>query len=157
LEEAHGPQIDVLLELAADRDQQIPERDMVGDRGPADGAEEDRIMPGNTRETVGGHHAAGALIEIAAPVELFPGEPEAVTLRRRFEHLARRGDHLLADAVALDHGDAKSGHGFLPLSRQVFRGSRDIVSIHSRAIASRSSVTASRDFSGEPILPCKYR
>src|SRR5262249_53449981 len=155
LEQADGPQIDVLLELAADRDQQIPERDMIGDRRPADGAEKDRIMPGYLRQAVSGHHAAGALIEVAAPVERLPGKREAVTLRRRFEHLARRGDHLLADAVALDHGDTKSGHGFLPLSRQVFQGCRDIVSIHSRAMASWSSATASRDFSAEPILPCK--
>src|SRR5262249_32049133 len=113
--QADGPEIDVLLELATDRDQQIPERDMVGDRGPADGAEEDRIMPGNAREAVGGHHMAGALIEVAAPVERLPGKREAVTLRRRLQHLAGRGDDLLADAVALDHGDAKSGHGALPL------------------------------------------
>ena len=43
-QQPHRAQVDVLLEGAADRDQQAPERDVVGHAGEADRAEEDRVV-----------------------------------------------------------------------------------------------------------------
>src|SRR5690606_9342253 len=43
LEQSHRPQIDILVELATDRDEQPPERNVIGNPGEADGAEIDRI------------------------------------------------------------------------------------------------------------------
>ena len=42
-EEPDGPQVDVLVERAPDRDQEPPERQVVGHAGVPDGAEEDRV------------------------------------------------------------------------------------------------------------------
>ncbi len=61
------PQVHVLPEGAADRDQQAPQRHVVGHIRPADGAEEDRVAVAQGVERVGGHHAAGLDEVIAAP------------------------------------------------------------------------------------------
>ena len=65
--EPDRPQVHVLAERAADRDQQAPEPDVVGHVGPADGAEEDRVGRAQGVERVGRHHPAGLDEVVAAP------------------------------------------------------------------------------------------
>src|SRR5262245_50106977 len=44
-QQAHRPQVDVLIELAPDLEEQAPERDMIRhERRPADRAEKDRVV-----------------------------------------------------------------------------------------------------------------
>ena len=68
----HRPQVDVLLELPADRDQQAPERDVIGHVRKADRAEKDRVVVADLREPVVRHHRAGGTIAFAAPRKVLP-------------------------------------------------------------------------------------
>src|SRR5262249_459287 len=105
LQEAHRPQVHVLLEAAPDRDQETPERDVVGNAGPADRAQIDRVELAELIDAVLGHELAHLQKTVAAPVEMLPVEREAVLLRRRLEHPLALGHDLLADAIAGDDGD----------------------------------------------------
>ena len=60
LEDGDRPQVDVLPERPPDRDQQPPQRHVVGHPGPADRAEQDRVVPGQPVQPVVGHHRAAA-------------------------------------------------------------------------------------------------
>ena len=73
-QQPHRPQVDVLLEAAADRDQQPPQRDVVGHAGIADRAEKDRVVEAQLVEPVLRHHPAGLGVGLAAPVEFAPFE-----------------------------------------------------------------------------------
>ena len=105
LEQAHGAQVDVLLEAAADRDQQAPQRDVVGHAGPADGAQIDGVVLGDLVEPVGRHHGAGLGEALAGPVEMVPGVVDAEAGADRLQHADALRHHLVADAVAGDDGD----------------------------------------------------
>ena len=105
LEQPHGAQVHVLLEAAADRDQQAPQRHVVGHAGPADGAQEDGIVLGDLREPVGRHHGAGLGEALAGPVEMVPGVVDAEARAHRLQHADALRHHLVADAVARDDGD----------------------------------------------------
>ena len=114
--QAHRPQVDVLVELAAEQDQRSPQRDVIRHLGrPADRAEEDRVVPADLVLPVLRHHAA-VLGVIVAGGEIEPVLPqlEAEPLGGRLEHAHAFGHDLLADAVAGDDGDAINaigGHG----------------------------------------------
>ena len=105
LEQAHGAQVDVLLEVAPDRDQQAPERDVVGHARKADGAEVDRVVLADLVEAVVRHHLAGLLEGLAAPVEVVPLEGDVELAADRLQHLDALRHHLVADAVAGNDGD----------------------------------------------------
>ena len=78
-----GPQVDVLVEAAPELDQRAPQRDVVGHRRrPADGAVEDRLEAGQRLEPVLRHHAAGADVVVAVPVEMRERERDAEPSRR---------------------------------------------------------------------------
>jgi len=98
-----GAQVHILVEAAADRDEQAPERDVVRHPRPADGAEEDRIVPADALFPVLRHHAAVLEVVVAGrevePVEL---QREAVPLGDLLEDADALRHHLLADAVARD-------------------------------------------------------
>src|SRR5262249_7463889 len=118
---------------------------MVGHRRPADGAEEDGVMPANLPQAVGRHHPAPALLEIPAPLDILPGQLEAVAAGGHVEHDAGSGHHLLADAVAFDDRDAKLRHGSLRdwvLFGSMVAAECDIVSIHTHRAAPWSRVGA---------------
>ena len=107
----HRADVGVLLEAAADLDQQAPERDMVRHQGrEADRAQEDRVVVPDLVEPVLRHHAPVLDIVLAAPGQLVPLEREAELAARRLEHADALGHDLLADAVAGDHGDFMLGH-----------------------------------------------
>src|ERR1700730_10317801 len=73
-EQTNGPNIRVLTELAADRNQQAPERDVIWHPGMAHGAEKNGIEGTQLLEAIFGHHAAGLEICLTAPVEGVAGE-----------------------------------------------------------------------------------
>ena len=128
--EAHGAQVHVLLELPANRDQQAPQRHVVGNAGEAHRAEEDRVVMADGREAVLGHHPAVLRVIRAAPVLLVPHQGETELPRRRLEHALSLGHHFLADAVAGDHGNAMGRHdvGAKPRASSVGpRGARAVI------------------------------
>ena len=109
-EQAHGAQVDILLEAPADRDQQAPERDMVGHAGKADRAEEDGIEAGQPVEAVLRHEPAGLCIAFAAPVELGPVPLYAEAGAGGLQHPDAFRHDLPADAVAGNDSDTVAIH-----------------------------------------------
>src|SRR5207237_2263854 len=69
-EQAHGAQVDVLIESAPNWNQQAPQRDVVGDARIADRAQKHRVELLELLEAVFRHHAAGLRINLAAPVKM---------------------------------------------------------------------------------------
>ena len=70
-------------------------------------------------QAVVGHHPAGLLVVLAAPVELVPveGELAAGVLGEGVENAAAGGDDLLADSVGRDGSDAEClGGVHVPIS-----------------------------------------
>src|SRR5215831_17626171 len=105
MEEAHGSQIDVLLEAAADGNEQAPQRYMVRDARPAHGAEVDGVVLGDLFKTVGRHHGTGLGKPLAGPVVAVPGVVDPEPRSHRLEHAHALRHHLVADPVTWDHGD----------------------------------------------------
>src|SRR5262249_5460542 len=104
----HRPQIDVLIELAPPSHQRAPEGEVVWDLGgPADGAEEDRVMAADLLLPILRHHAA-ILFEIFDTGEVEPIELEgkAVFLGGLLKGAHALGRHFLADAIPRYDGDA---------------------------------------------------
>ena len=105
--QAHRPQVHVLLEVAAKRNQQAPQRNVIGHRRrPAGGAEKHRVVRAHLLEPVLRHHAAVLRVVIAAPVEFVELELDAEFARRGFEHAHAFRPGFLADAVAGNVGDS---------------------------------------------------
>ena len=61
-------QVHILVEAAADRDQQAPQRDVVRHVRPAHRAQQDRVRLRQALHAVGRHHRAGLLVGLARPV-----------------------------------------------------------------------------------------
>ncbi len=72
LEQPHGTDVGPQVEALADRQQQPPERDVVGDVGPPDGAEQDRIECEQALDRVRRHHHAVLDPVVGTPVEVAP-------------------------------------------------------------------------------------
>src|SRR5207245_2538852 len=92
-------------EFAADRNQQAPERHVVGHAGESHGAQEDRVVLADLGEAVLRHHLAVLLVVLAAPRLLVPGERETELPPRGFQHALAFGDDFHADAVSGDDCD----------------------------------------------------
>ena len=106
-----GADVGVLLEAAAQPDQEVPERDMVRhQRRQAHGPEEDGLVLPDLLQPVLGHHPAVLNVVVAAPGELVPLELEAELAARRLQHADAFRHHLFADAVAGDDRDLVLGH-----------------------------------------------
>ena len=110
--QAHRSEVYVLIEFAAELDQRVPQRDVIGNavRPPA-GAEEQAIVPTDPLLPVGGHPRADLVVLMAAPVELVERKLDAELATGRFEHTNSLRHDLPADAVAGDDCDAMSCHG----------------------------------------------
>ena len=104
--EPHWPDVRILAKFAADRNEQSPERDVIGHSGKSHRSQINRVVMANLREAVLGHHATGLLVVNAAPGKVIPREAEAVLLCGRVEDEHAWGDHFLADAVTGDGRDA---------------------------------------------------
>ena len=57
-EQPHRPQVDVLIEALAERQEQVPDGDVIGHRRRADRAEVDGVEGGEPLEAVFVHHPA---------------------------------------------------------------------------------------------------
>src|SRR3546814_19015524 len=89
----------------SDRQPQLPEGDVIGNLGIADGAEVDGIEAAQRGDAVLGHHAPAAPIAVGAPVEVLRLAGEAaIEAGHDIQHLEARGDDLGADTVAWDRG-----------------------------------------------------
>ena len=109
------PDIGVLHEGLADRQQQTVKRDRVRHpRRPADRAQEDRIETAQGLDAVLGHHPPGRQIGVAGPVETGRLEQPRGD---GFGHLQRGLHNRNTDAVTGDEGDLVS-HGGPRLSGQ---------------------------------------
>ena len=111
-------QVDILVEPPSDRDQHVPQRDVVGHARHADCAEKDRIAVGQAVQTVGGHDPAGPFVARTVPVERGPRQIDVEFCRGGLHDAQTLRDDLLADAVARDDGHAMRAHRALgPASR----------------------------------------
>ena len=110
LEQFGRAQVDVLVEAPPDRNQHVPQRDVVRHPRHSDRAEIDRIELRQPVEPVLGHDPAGLVVGRAIPVE--PGEierdPEAP--RRRLDRADAFRHDFGADAVAGDDRDPVPAH-----------------------------------------------
>ena len=93
------------MEAAANGDQKPPERDVIGNAGIADGAEEYGIVRRKLIEAIFRHHAAGFEIRFAAPVEIFPGDGKAELARGGLDGFDSLGNYFLADTIAGERGN----------------------------------------------------
>jgi hypothetical protein len=100
LEQAHGTQVHVLVEVATDRDQQAPERNVIGNARPTDGAEEDALESLELLHAVVRHHLAGLHQPIARPVEIGELELEVEAPRSGFQNLHALRQDFLTDSVS---------------------------------------------------------
>ncbi len=136
--EPHRPQVHVELELAPDRDEQAPERDVVGNAGESHGAEEDRVVAADLCQAVVGHHLPVLAVVLAAPRLLVPLQREPELAPRGLQNALAFGNDFLADAVPGDHRDAMPGNGPSPVLSFL---------LHAKNLSS-SSVTRSGTSSG---------
>ena len=102
-----------LIEAAADGQQQPVERDVVGDFGIANRAQQDRVQRPQQVQGVGWHHAAVAEIIFGAPFEVLEIEGNVEPGANGLQHAERRGHHFLAHAVARNDRDGESFHARL--------------------------------------------
>ena len=104
VEEPHRPQVHVLIEPLADREDQR-RGNAVGHAGRADRAEVDRVVRRKLLEPVLRHHAAVLQIVIAAPRQLGERNRHVGSVRRPVNRRHPRGNHFFSDAVARNHRD----------------------------------------------------
>ena len=134
--QAHRPDVCVLLELAANRNQQAPQRDVIGHARVAYRAQKNRIEGPELFESVFRHHASGFQIALATPVELFPGERKTEAARRGLGHANAFRHYFLANAIAGNGGDfvaSRSGSGHPAAVRQ--SANRSACSYRARSLA----------------------
>ena len=84
---------------------------MVGDVRVADRAKIDRIGGAQPGQPVRRHETAVLAVPVGAPVIVVDGQPEATVARRHgVQHFQAGTDHLGADAISRDGGDAVFSH-----------------------------------------------
>ena len=76
--------VGVLIEGAADGQQQAVQRGVIGNFGMADRAEQDGVAGLQQIDRAGRHHAAPAEVVVRAPVEILKREGDVVLLRDTF-------------------------------------------------------------------------
>ena len=121
-QQAHRPQVDVLIEALTDAEQQVG-GDAIRHRRRADGAEVDRVEGGEPSHAVFIHHALMFQIVFTAPRQLGEVQRDSAAARRRFEHGDARRDDFFADAVTGDDRNSMRGHQLVG-SRLKAQGSR---------------------------------
>ena len=97
--------VQVQVEALPDRQQEPPQRDVVGHARRADRAEVDRRRALEPAQAVGRHHRPGAAVVVAAPRQVLPHK-RALLAAGRLEHADALRDHLGPHAVAADHGES---------------------------------------------------
>ncbi len=122
-QQPHRAQIDELLEALPDRQDQFPDRHVVGHGGRADRPEVDGIGTQQRVERAGWHHPAVREVVLAAPGVRRGRDGEAVARCCRRDHGEGGRRDFLADAVAGDDRDRMLTHDSLPVRRRA-RGAR---------------------------------
>ena len=117
LEQAHRPKVHVFVEVAANGDQQSPQRHMVGHARPADCPEENAFELLELLHAIVRHHLAGGQEAIARPVELGEFELEIEAPRGGFEDAHALRQNFLADSVPRNERDLVLGHSLPPETR----------------------------------------
>ena len=85
---------------------------MVRNIRRTNGAEENCIKALQLLQAIGGHHAPGAAIVIAAPIEILEIQRKAASLfSQRLQNMAARLDDIRPDAITTHGGNAISLHG----------------------------------------------
>ena len=110
--EIGGTHVGVLIEGAADGEEQAVQRGVIGNFGMAHRAEQDGVAGLEQVDRAGRHHAAPAEVVIRAPVEILEGEGDVVLLGALFENAFCLRDDFGADTVAGDHRDREGLHRF---------------------------------------------
>ena len=85
---------------------------MVGHAGKADSAEEDGVMVAQTGDAVRGHHAPGAFVSLAIPIEQLEAETEAEFGAGCFEHFESFRYYLFANSISRNYGYMVDVHCF---------------------------------------------
>jgi hypothetical protein len=124
IEQADRPQVHVLVEGLADRQQQPPQRHVVRHAGIADRAQVDGVEPAQRRQAILRHHDAAGQVVVAAPWKLRGLDAESEAGGRSAQDLQALGDDLTSDAIAGDYGQAiclhpmgyaaRAGSGIVP-------------------------------------------
>ncbi len=109
--EIGGTHVRVLVEGAADGQQQPVQRGVVGDFGMAHRAQEDRVAGLQQVDRAGGHHPAPAEIVLGAPFEILKREAHIVLFGGGFQNPFSLRDDFAAHAVAGDYTNGESLHG----------------------------------------------
>jgi hypothetical protein len=126
-----GAKIDVLLERPANRDQETPQGDVVGNSRVPNGSEEDRVVRPKKVPPVFGHHPSVLRVIFAVPIELLVPEAEPpVHVSHGVENIFPGGDGFLADPVSGDDRQPDLFHGMRPpsgLTRPSDRSTRILV------------------------------
>ena len=138
-QQPHGPQVDVLVERAPNRDQQAPQRHVVGNARIAHRAEVDGVDAAELLEEVGGRHRAAAGEPLAAPVVAGPTAIEPVSAPGRLQDAHPLGHDLRPDAVARNQRNRVAGHPVAVSSRPDRRRLRDAAQRSAGTSGSRSS------------------
>ena len=108
--EIRRPHVGVLIEGAADGQQQAVEGDVVGDLGMAHGAQQDGVAGLQEVDGAGGHHASPAAVVRRSPFEILKHEGHVLAAAGAIEHAAGLRNHLRAHAIARDHCNGESLH-----------------------------------------------
>src|SRR4051812_34865711 len=119
--EADRADVCVLAEPAADRDEETPQRDVIGNAGESNRAEEDCVVLADPVEPVARHHLAVLLVMLAAPGKAVPLELHAELPPSRLEHADSLGHDLVANPVSWNHRDPVALHVCIPHLRTVRR------------------------------------
>ena len=106
LQQPHRPHVRPQVEALAQLEQEPPERDVVGDAGRADGAEQHRVELANRSTASGGIISPCCVVVGGAPGQVHPLDLDA----GRVDDLARLGDDVRSDPVSCDHRDAVRCH-----------------------------------------------
>ena len=111
LEQLDRAQVDVLAEGPAQRDQQAPERDVVGHAGEAHRTQQDRVERAQHLDSVLRHHPSGLAVGLAVPAEVLPIEFDIEAPACGLQHPHRLGHDLVADAIAWNYRNSIVRHG----------------------------------------------
>src|ERR1700722_13684732 len=109
-EKPHRTKIGVLPERAANRNQQSPKRNVIGNARVTNGAQENCVKGPQLLQTVIRHHFPGLYVSFAAPVKFLPLPLETEALFCCFEHADAFWHHFLADTVSGDDRDVEGFH-----------------------------------------------
>src|SRR5947209_6764404 len=125
VQNAHGSQVDVLVEALPDREQESAKAHVVGHGWKPDGAEIDRVMIGEDLQSVGRHHHAVFQVVGAGPGQIGGSNRETTRdLASPAHHLEPSRDDLRANAISGNAGEPVAGHEAATSWPSMMTGSR---------------------------------